>query len=55
MKKVYNLRIPEEMKIKLEEIAKKNGYSLNALILFIISDYLECQRSVKNGEQFTNI
>lgn len=47
MKQQYLLSIPKKQKKELEQIAANNGYSLNALIMFIINDYLEKRK----GEQ----
>lgn len=46
MKQQYLLSIPLKQKKELEEIAKMNGYSLNALIMFIINDYLKTVKGV---------
>lgn len=37
----YLLNMPKEMKSTLMAIAKKDGYSLNAQILFIISEWIK--------------
>lgn len=42
MKRVQaGLRIPEQMNLKLSEIAQQYGISRNALILQIIQEYLQ--------------
>ncbi|GLC80238.1 type II toxin-antitoxin system antitoxin [Lacrimispora brassicae] len=38
--KAYPLRIPEDIKKQLEEIADKNDRSLNQQILYILKQYL---------------
>lgn len=38
--KAYPLRMPEEIKKQLEEIAYKNDRSLNQQILYILKQYL---------------
>ena len=37
----YLLSMPANLKQQLKEIAKKEGYSLNAQILFILSEWLK--------------
>jgi len=36
----YGVRMPAELKEKLQEVAKKNGRSLNSEIVRILEDYL---------------
>lgn len=47
MKDQYLLRIPKNIKEQLMKIANEKGYSMNALIMFIINDYLK----EKEGEE----
>lgn len=53
MKTQYLLRLPKNLKQKLDKEATEKGYSLNSLILFILHDYLN--KDNKDGEQFTNL
>lgn len=39
----YLLNMPKELKQKLMSIAKRDGYSLNAQILFILSEWVSKQ------------
>lgn len=42
MKRVATtIRLPIELKKKLEEEAKRKGYTINDLIIFILTDYLK--------------
>lgn len=41
MQSQYLLRIPTELKIKLEEIAKEKGISLKALLTIELRKYVE--------------
>ncbi len=36
-----NITFPRELKIKLEELARKDGRSLNGMVIKILSDYVE--------------
>ena len=36
-----NITFPKELKAKLEELAQKDGRSLNNLVIKILSDYVE--------------
>ena len=36
-----NITFPKELKVKLEELAQKDGRSFNNLIIKILSDYVE--------------
>lgn len=35
-----NITFPKELKSKLEELAKKDGRSLNSMVIKILSDYV---------------
>lgn len=35
-----NITFPKELKSKLEELAKKDGRSLNGMVIKILSDYV---------------
>ena len=39
-----NITFPKELKAKLEELAQKDGRSLNNLVIKILSDYVEDTR-----------
>ncbi len=36
-----NITFPKELKTKLDELAKKDGRSLNNMVIKILSDYVE--------------
>ena len=46
----YLLNMPKEMKTELTDIAKRDGYSLNAQILFILSGWLKNNKQSEGGE-----
>lgn len=39
-----NITFPKELKSELEELAKKDGRSLNNLVIKILSDFVESQK-----------
>ena len=45
MNKMYSLRFPEELKEKLQKLAKDDGRTLSNLIVKILSDYVQNKES----------
>ena len=45
MNKMYSLRFPEELKEKLQKLAKDDGRTLSNLIVKILSDYVQDKES----------
>ena len=45
MNKMYSLRFPEELKEKLQKLAKNDGRTLSNLIVKILSDYVQDKES----------
>lgn len=48
MKEKYLMNLPKELKEFLQKLAKKKGYSLNAMILKVLWDYKENSNNLTN-------
>ena len=50
MREQYLMRLPKQLKEQLQEIAENKGMSLNALIMWLLDDYVEVNK-IKRKER----
>lgn len=45
MREQYLMRLPKQLKEQLQEIAENKGMSLNALIMWVLDDYVKIKKT----------